>query len=50
MSDASIPDVICSSRVFWFEKHDICAVFAGIRAEKFKLCDDRRLRVKLQLL
>ena len=43
MSEASILDVCCGSRMFWFNKRDTRAVFADIRAEEHNLCDGRRL-------
>lgn len=50
MSEASILDVCCGSRMFWFNKHDTRAVFADIRAEEHTLCDNRRLVISPDLI
>ncbi|EHF7342327.1 SAM-dependent methyltransferase, partial [Salmonella enterica] len=43
MSQQTILDVCCGSRMFWFNKQDTRGVFADIRAETHTLCDGRRL-------
>lgn len=43
MSDISILDMCCGSRMFWFDKQDSRAVFSDIRAEEHTLCDGRSL-------
>ncbi len=44
MSDvATILDMCCGSRMFWFDKEDPRAVFSDIRAEEHTLCDGRHL-------
>lgn len=43
MSEQTILDLCCGSRMFWFDKHDERAVFSDIRAEEHGLCDGRRL-------
>ena len=50
MSEATILDVCCGSRMFWFNKRDTRAVFADIRAEEHKLCDGRRLVISPDLV
>lgn len=50
MSEVSILDVCCGSRMFWFNKRDTRAVFADIRAEEHKLCDGRRLVISPDLV
>ena len=39
----SILDMCCGSRMFWFDKTDLRAVFSDIRAEEHTLCDGRSL-------
>lgn len=43
MSEQTILDMCCGSRMFWFDKQDERAVFSDIRAEKHELCDGRQL-------
>ena len=43
MSEQTILDICCGSRMFWFDKQDERAVFSDIRAEEHCLCDGRRL-------
>jgi hypothetical protein len=50
MIEASILDVCCGSRMFWFNKLDTRAVFADIRAEEHKLCDGRHLVIRPDLI
>ncbi|WP_337038616.1 MULTISPECIES: SAM-dependent methyltransferase [Pseudescherichia] len=40
---ATILDMCCGSRMFWFDKEDPRALFSDIRAEEHKLCDGRHL-------
>ncbi len=41
MTEQTILDMCCGSRMFWFDKQDERAVFSDIRAEQHKLCDGR---------
>lgn len=43
MSEQTILDVCCGSRMFWFDKQDDRTVFSDIRAEQHTLCDGRSL-------
>ena len=43
MTDPTILDMCCGSRMFWFDKQDARAVFVDIRAEQHTLCDGRSL-------
>lgn len=43
MTEQTILDMCCGSRMFWFDKEDNRAVFCDIRAEQHTLCDGRRL-------
>lgn len=43
MSELTILDMCCGSRMFWFDKQDKRAVFSDIRAEEHTLCDGRHL-------
>lgn len=43
MSEQTILDMCCGSRMFWLDKADPRAVFCDIRAEEHVLCDERRL-------
>jgi len=43
MTEQTILDMCCGSRMFWFDKEDERAVFSDIRAEQHTLCDGRRL-------
>ncbi len=40
---ATILDMCCGSRMFWYDKQDPRAVFSDIRAEEHTLCDGRHL-------
>ncbi|EJL0135021.1 TPA: SAM-dependent methyltransferase, partial [Escherichia coli] len=40
---ATILDMSCGSRMFWFDKNDDRAIFSDIRKEEHTLCDGRRL-------
>ncbi|HIA7166045.1 TPA: hypothetical protein ACWSD0_005281 [Escherichia coli] len=37
---ATILDMCCGSRMFWFDKNDDRAIFSDIRKEEHTLCDD----------
>ncbi|HBY1575565.1 TPA: SAM-dependent methyltransferase, partial [Klebsiella pneumoniae] len=50
MTEQTILDMCCGSRMFWFNKRDTRAVFADIRAEEHKLCDGRRLVISPDLV
>ena len=43
MTAPAILDMCCGSRMSWFDKQDMRAVFADIRAEQHTLCDGRSL-------
>ena len=43
MTEHTILDMCCGSRMFWLDKTDPRAVFCDIRAEEHVLCDERRL-------
>ncbi|HDR2588962.1 TPA: class I SAM-dependent methyltransferase [Enterobacter ludwigii] len=47
---ATILDMCCGSRMFWFNKRDTRAVFSDIRSEKHELCDGRRLVISPDLI
>lgn len=49
MTEQTILDMCCGSRMFWFDKQDARAVFSDIRAEQHTLCDGRSL-VSIQTL
>jgi ubiquinone/menaquinone biosynthesis C-methylase UbiE len=46
MSEQTILDMCCGSRMFWFDKQDPRAVFSDIRSENHTLCDGRALEIK----
>ncbi|MEJ8326067.1 class I SAM-dependent methyltransferase [Kosakonia sacchari] len=50
MSEFSILDMCCGSRMFWFDKQDDRAVFTDIRAEQHTLCDGRSLVISPDLI
>lgn len=50
MSQQTILDMCCGSRMFWFNKQDSRTVFADIRAEEHTLCDGRRLVISPDLI
>ena len=50
MSEASILDMCCGSRMFWFDKQDERAIFTDIRTEEHDLCDGRRLVISPDLV
>ncbi|WP_320744443.1 hypothetical protein [Enterobacter sp. 276E10] len=41
MSEQTILDMCCGSRMFWFNKRDTRTLFADIRSEEHELCDGR---------
>ena len=43
MSDQTILDMCCGSRMFWHDRQDERAVFMDIREEEHTLCDGRKL-------
>lgn len=47
---ATILDMCCGSRMFWFNKHDTRGVFTDIRAEEHELCDGLRLVISPDLI
>ncbi len=46
---ATILDMSCDSRMFWFDKNDDRAIFSHIRRE-YTLCDGRRLIINPDLI
>ena len=50
MSEVSILDMCCGSRMFWFDKQDERAVFSDIRSEQHTLCDGRQLVISPDLI
>ena len=50
MSEVSILDMCCGSRMFWFDKQDERAVFSDISAEQHTLCDGRQLVISPDLI
>lgn len=50
MSEQTILDMCCGSRMFWLDKADPRAVFCDIRAEEHVLCDERRLVVSPDII
>lgn len=47
---ATILDMCCGSRMFWFDKNDDLAIFSDIRKEEHTLCDGRRLIISPDLI
>ncbi len=47
---ATILDMSCGSRMFWFDKNDDRAIFSDIRKEEHTLCDGRRLIINPDLI
>lgn len=43
MSEQTVLDMCCGSRMFWFDKRDGRALFTDIRDEQHELCDGRQL-------
>ena len=50
MSEVSILDMCCGSRMFWMDKQDGRAVFADRRAEQHVLCDGRTLQISPDII
>lgn len=50
MTEQTILDVCCGSRMFWFDKTDPRAVFSDIRAEEHTLCDGRRMIINPDMI
>ncbi len=50
MSEVSVLDMCCGSRMFWFDKNDERAVFSDIRAEEHELCDGRQLVISPDII
>jgi ubiquinone/menaquinone biosynthesis C-methylase UbiE len=50
MTDTTILDMCCGSRMFWFDKSDPRAVFMDIRSESCTLCDGRQLVISPDLI
>lgn len=50
MSEQTILDMCCGSRMFWFNKRDTRTLFADIRSEEHELCDGRRLVIRPDLI
>lgn len=47
---ATILDMCCGSRMFWFDKNDDLAIFSDIRKEEHTLCDGRCLIISPDLI
>jgi len=45
LSEATILDMCCGSRMFWLDKQDSRAVFSDVRSESHTLCDGRLLNI-----
>nr|DAL38756.1 MAG TPA_asm: hypothetical protein [Caudoviricetes sp.] len=50
MTEQTILDMCCGSRMFWFDKQDDRAVFSDIRAEQHTLCDGRSLVISPDII
>jgi len=50
MSEVSILDMCCGSRMFWIDKQDDRAVFADRREEQHVLCDGRTLQISPDII
>ncbi|MBH2948224.1 class I SAM-dependent methyltransferase [Serratia marcescens] len=50
MTEKSILDMCCGSRMFWFDKEDERAVFSDKRSESHILCDGRKLVISPDLI
>lgn len=50
MSEVSILDMCCGSRMFWMDKQDERAVFTDRRAEQHVLCDGRTLQISPDII
>jgi len=50
MSELSILDMCCGSRIFWIDKQDDRAVFTDRREEQHVLCDGRTLQISPDII
>ncbi|KGD79801.1 class I SAM-dependent methyltransferase [Pantoea agglomerans] len=50
MSELSILDMCCGSRMFWIDKQDDRAVFTDRREEQHVLCDGRTLQISPDII
>lgn len=50
MSEVSILDMCCGSRMFWMDKQDSRAVFTDRREEQHTLCDGRTLQISPDII
>jgi len=50
MSEVSILDMCCGSRMFWMDKQDDRAVFTDRRSEQHVLCDGRTLQISPDII
>lgn len=50
MSEVSILDMCCGSRMFWMDKQDDRSVFTDRRAEQHVLCDGRTLQISPDII
>lgn len=50
MTDVTILDVCCGSRMFWHDKSDLRAVFVDNRNEQHTLCDGRSLVISPDII
>lgn len=50
MSEVSILDMCCGSRMFWMDKQDDRAVFIDRRVEQHVLCDGRTLQISPDII
>lgn len=50
MTEQTILDMCCGSRMFWFDKQDPRAVYADIRSEQHQLCDGRSLVISPDII
>ncbi len=50
MTEQTILDMCCGSRMFWFDKQDPRALFADIRSEQHTLCDGRSLVISPDII
>ncbi|MBX4605928.1 SAM-dependent methyltransferase [Klebsiella variicola] len=50
MTEQTILDMCCGSRMFWFDKQDPRALCADIRSEQHTLCDGRSLVISPDII
>lgn len=50
MSEVSILDMCCGSRMFWMDKQDVRALFTDRREEQHVLCDGRTLQISPDII